>query len=137
MDKNAKEQKKKMGNFFHLLTLLGLLILFVISAFVNEILGMLMFGVLIFYIMIGNHSYKVEHKAYEEILQSKRELFNYDRKIVENGASEKDRQSHLKKQHLIVIALMFVIMYVSSYRSTEVGMLIFGGIVFYILYVSS
>lgn len=137
MDKNAKEQKKKMGNFFHLLTLLGLLILFVISAFVNEILGMLMLGVLIFYVMIGNHSYKVEHKAYEEILQSKRELFNYDRKIVENGASEQDRQSHLKKQHLIVIALMFVIMYVSSYRSTEVGMLIFGGIVFYILYVSS
>ena len=95
-----------------------------------------MLGVLIFYVIIGNDSHKVEHKAYEEILQSKREMLNYDRKIVENEVTDRDRQSHLKKHHLIVIVLMFVMMCVISCRSIEVGMLIFGCIIFYVLYVS-
>ena len=51
MDKNTKQQKKQKGNIFYLLTLMVILALFVISAFMDEILGMLMFGVLIFYIM--------------------------------------------------------------------------------------
>lgn len=135
MDKNAKEQKKKTRNFIHLLMLLGILILFVISAFINEILGMLMFGVLIFYVIMGNHSYKVEHKAYEEILQSKRELLNYDRSCVEQKKKE-DANAHMKKSHLIMIALMFVVMCLCSHVSIELGMIIFGAIIFFILYVS-
>lgn len=133
MDKNTMKQKNHNKNVIYLLRLLMILVLFVISAFVNEILGMLMFGVLIFHVIIGNHSYKVEHKAYEEILQSKRELLNYDKTSVE---PKENAMSYMKKSRLITIALMFMVMWMCSYISIALGMLIFGGIIFYVLYVS-
>ena len=132
MDKNSKKQNETL---IQMLTLLMIFVLFVISAFINEILGMLMFGGLITYAMLGNHTYKVEHKAYEEIMQSKRELLNYD------GASTKQKEkedvkSHMKKRHLVAITLMFFAMSFGAYVSVELGMIIFGVIIFYILYVS-
>ena len=133
MDKNMMKQKNHNKNVIYLLRLLMILVLFVISAFVNEILGMLMFGVLFFHVIIGNHSYKVEHKAYEEILQSKRELLNYDKTSVE---PKENAMSYMKKSRLITIALMFMVMWMCSYISIALGMLIFGGIIFYVLYVS-
>lgn len=134
MDKNTKEQKKQKGNLFYLLTLLIILVLFVISAFINEIVGMLMFGILLVYAVLGKHSYKEEHKACEEILQYKRELLDYDRASAEQKKKE-DVQSHIKKSHLLMIALMFVTMIFISYVSINLGMIIFGIMVFYILYV--
>lgn len=136
MDKNTMQQKKKKESFFQLLKLLMILVLFVISAFVNEILGMLMFGVLTFYVIIGNDSYKVNHKAYEEILQSKCEVLNYD-SVTRGQERKEDTKPHMKKYHLIIIVMMFVVMCFCSYASMEFGMLVFGGIVFYILCVSA
>ena len=133
MDKNKKEQKKKKRNLFYLLMLLVILVLFVISAFLSETLGVLMFGVLTFYVMIGNNNYKVEHSAYEEILQSKRELLNYEKfpeKVV-----EKNEKPHLEKYHLIIIILLFAVVCWVSYECMEIGMLMFGCIILYILIV--
>lgn len=133
MDKNTKTEKKQKGTIFYLLMLLVIFILFVISVFLNEILGMLMFGVLIFYAIIGNHGYKVDHKVYEEILQPKRELLNYD-KGKEEYIQKKDNKTYASKWHLLVIALMIAIAYLISLIKMEYAMLAFGIMICYIFF---
>lgn len=131
MDKNKKQQKKKKSKFFYLLMILVILVLFVISAFLSEKLGMLIFGVLTFYVMIGNNNCEVEHNVYEEILQSKRKLLNYEK--APEKAEEKGEKPHLEKYHLIIIMLLFAVMCWGSYVCMEIGMLMFGCIILYIL----
>ena len=131
MDKNMKKQNIQIENLFYLLKLLIIFGLFVISALFNETLGLLMFGVLIFYSIIGNQNHKVKHKIYEEVLYSKRELLNYDKKDKE---SEDVRlEIPHKKLYLITIGILFVLIYLGSYIRMELGMLFFGVLVFYIL----
>lgn len=134
MDKNAMKKKEQKNNLVYLLMLILLFILFVLSGLLNEILGMLMFGVLVFYVILGNNNYNVEHRAYEEILQSKRELLNYDKKN-EMSKNEENNAPYIKKWHLIVVVLFFVLVYLCSYVSIELGMLVLGGLFLYILWI--
>ena len=131
MDKNMKEQNIRKENIFCLLKLLIIFILFVISAFFNETLGMLMFGVLVLYLLFGNHNYKVKNKDYEENIYSKRELLNYDKK--DNESEDAGLDIPHKKLYLITIGILFVLIYLGSYIRMELGMLFFGVLVFYIL----
>lgn len=131
MDKNMKKQNIQIENLFYLLKLLIIFVLFVISALFNETLGLLMFGVLIFYSIIGNQNHKVKHKIYEEILYSKRELLNYDKKDKE--FEDVRLEIPHKKLYLITICILFVLIYWGSYIRMELGMLFFGVLVFYIL----
>ena len=131
MDKNMKKQNIQIENLFYLLKLLIIFVLFVISALFNETLGLLMFGVLIFYSIIGNQNHKVKHKIYEEILYSKRELLNYDKKDKE--FEDVRLEIPHKKLYLITIGILFVLIYLGSYIRMELGMLFFGVLVFYIL----
>ena len=132
MDKNTKKQKTKNRNCFQLLMVIVFFILFVLLGMVNEILGMLMFGVFVFYSSLGNNNYQVEHKAYEEILQSKREILNYDREEehIQNG----ERKTYASKWHLLVIVLMLGVAYFVSFVNMECAMLVFGIMICYIFF---
>lgn len=90
-----------------------------------------MFGVLVLYLLFGNHNYKVKNKDYEENIYSKRELLNYDKK--DNESEDAGLDIPHKKLYLITIGILFVLIYLGSYIRMELGMLFFGVLVFYIL----
>lgn len=128
MDKNTMKQNK---NLRYLLMLLLVFILFVISTLFDETLGMLMFGVLILYSIIGNDSYMAEHSTYEEILQPKRELLNYDRDPVQERMTDNKIEGHTVYKKILIIAGLFVLMYIVGNLTMIGGMLLFGALVFY------
>ena len=134
MYKKSIESKKQKKNLVYLLTILVLFILFVFMGYINESLGMLMFGILVFYVILGNNNYNVEHKAYEEILQSKRELLNYD-KNKEKNIQKKDNETHASKWHLLVVVLMIGVAYLFSFINMECAIIVFGLMICYIFFV--
>ena len=134
MDNKSNESKRQKNNLVYLLTILLLFILFVFMGYVNESLGMLMFGILFFYVILGNNNYYVEHKAYEEILQSKRELLNYDTDK-EESIQKKDNETYASRWHLVVIVLMIGAAYLLSFINMECAMIVFGLMICYIFFV--
>lgn len=130
MDKDMKEQKR---NLLYLFMLIVFFCLFVLLSLLNETLGMLMFGIWTFYAILGNNNYIVEQRN-EEKRQSKCELLNYDG--VEKNLQKQDKNRQYKsKWHLLTVALTFLMMYFASLISLELGMVIFGALIIYLLIV--